>query len=126
MSSPKVLLLILILTGVAGVVAAVSNEISQESGAPAERIVHVTAHKFAYRPSEITLKRGEPVVLEFTTEDVLMGFNVPELGLRARIEPGQVTRLRFVPQKTGTFPFHCDIFCGSGHEDMTGVIVVQD
>ncbi|MFO1371884.1 MAG: hypothetical protein U1F42_05660 [Candidatus Competibacteraceae bacterium] len=60
MPSPKILLLILILTGVAGVVAAVSNETHQESGAPVERIVHVTAHKFAYRPNEITLKRGNP------------------------------------------------------------------
>lgn len=127
MSSTKVLLPVLVLlAGVAGVVMAINGGVGQEPGAPAERTVHVTARKFTYLPDEITLKRGEPVILEFTTEDVLMGFNVPELGLRARIVPGQVTRLRFIPQKAGTFPFHCDIFCGSGHEDMTGTIVVQD
>jgi cytochrome c oxidase subunit 2 len=31
-----------------------------------------------------------------------------------------------VPDKVGTFPFHCDIFCGEGHEDMTGKFVVTD
>jgi cytochrome c oxidase subunit 2 len=25
---------------------------------------------------------------------------------------------------SGTFPFHCDVFCGEGHEEMTGEIVV--
>ena len=88
--------------------------------------IHVTARKFAYTPSEIILKRGQPVVLEFTSEDVLMGFNVPDLDARSDIIPGMVTRLRLVPQKTGTFLFHCDVFCGSGHEEMVGTIVVRD
>jgi heme/copper-type cytochrome/quinol oxidase subunit 2 len=26
---------------------------------------------------------------------------------------------------TGTFVFHCDVFCGSGHEEMAGRIVVS-
>jgi cytochrome c oxidase subunit II len=33
--------------------------------------------------------------------------------------------VRIVPDKAGTLPFHCDIFCGSGHEEMTGEIVVK-
>jgi cytochrome c oxidase subunit 2 len=66
------------------------------------------------------------VVLEFTTEDVLMGFNVPDLSTRADIIPGKVTQIRIVPDKTGNFPFHCDIFCGSGHEQMTGTIIVTE
>jgi cytochrome c oxidase subunit 2 len=55
-----------------------------------------------------------------------MGFNVPDLGARADILPGQVARVRLVPDKVGTFEFHCDIFCGSGHEQMSGTIVVTE
>lgn len=66
------------------------------------------------------------MILEFTTLDVLMGFKVPDLGVRADIIPGKVTRVRLVPGKVGTFPFLCDIFCGSGHENMTGTIVVTE
>lgn len=91
---------------------------------PAERVIKVVAKKFDFSPNEIKLKKGVPVILEFTTLDVVMGFSVPELGARADIIPGQVSRLRLVPDKTGTFPFVCDIFCGSGHEDMTGTIIV--
>jgi len=91
---------------------------------PAEQVIKVTAKKFVFMPNAIQLKHGVPVVLEFTTEDVLMGFNAPDLGVRADIVPGKVTRLRIVPGKTGSFTFFCDIFCGSGHEEMTGTITV--
>lgn len=89
-----------------------------------EQLIKITAKKFEYSPSEITVKKGIPVTLEFTSLDRLHGFNCPDLGIRSDIVPGKVNRLRFVPQKIGTFPFHCDNFCGEGHENMTGKIVV--
>jgi cytochrome c oxidase subunit 2 len=93
---------------------------------PAEQVIKITAKKFDYTPSGITLKKGVPVILELTTSDILMGFNLPDLGIRTDIIPGQLARVRLVPQKTGSFPFHCDIFCGIGHEDMQGIITVTD
>lgn len=93
---------------------------------PKEQVIRVAAKKFAFTPDTITLKQGVPVILEFTTEDVLMGFNVPDLKLRADIIPGQTTRVRIVPDKVGKFTFFCDIFCGTGHEEMTGMISVVE
>ena len=93
---------------------------------PTEQVIKITAKKFDYTPNHITLKKGVPVILELTTQDVLMGFNVPDLGVRADIVPGKVVRVRIVPDKVGTFTFFCDIFCGSGHEDMTGTITVVE
>ena len=99
---------------------------AQVAAQPAEQVIQITAKKFDYTPNRIMLKKGVPVVLEFTTADVLMGFNVPDQGARADIVPGKVVRLRIVPDKAGTFTFFCDIFCGSGHEDMTGTITVVE
>jgi len=90
-----------------------------------ERIVKITAHKFEYQPSEIHLKLGEPVVLELTSKDVTHGFNIPDFGLRADLEPGETVRVRLVPEKAGTFEFHCDNFCGLDHESMSATITVQ-
>ena len=53
-----------------------------------------------------------------------MGFNVPDFGVRGDIIPGKTTRLDLTPDKTGTFTFLCDIFCGDGHEGMSGTLVV--
>lgn len=91
-----------------------------------EQVIHITAKRFSYTPNNITVKKGVPVVLEFTSIDRLHGFNCPGLGIRSDVEPNQVTKLRFVPQKAGTFPFHCDNFCGSGHDGMTGTIIVTE
>ncbi len=91
-----------------------------------EQVIRITAKRFVYDPEELTLKKGVPVVLEFTSLDVLHGFNCPDLGIRSDIPPNKTTTLRFVPQKTGTFPFHCDNFCGSGHEGMSGSITVKE
>lgn len=89
-----------------------------------EEVIRITARKFAFLPGNITLKLGIPVVLEFTAMDVVMGFSAPDFKVRADLIPGQPTRVRLVPDKIGTFTFLCDIFCGDGHEGMSGLLHV--
>jgi cytochrome c oxidase subunit II len=91
-----------------------------------EQVIEVQAKQFEFIPSEITLIKDVPVVLELTSLDVKHGFNCPGLGLRADIYPGKTTTLRFTPKKTGSFTFYCDVYCGERHEDMTGVLVVTE
>jgi cytochrome c oxidase subunit II len=93
---------------------------------PEERVIKVVAKQFEFSPNEISLTKGIPVVFEFTSLDVLMGFSAPDLSLRSLIIPNKVMRLSFVPDKVGTFPFICDVFCGNGHEDMGGNIIVTE
>ena len=95
------------------------------AAAPPEKVIQVTAEKFKFTPAVIELKLGEAVVLELSSLDRKHGFQVPDLKIDESVEPGKVTRVRVTPDKAGTFPFHCDIFCGSGHEEMAGEIVVK-
>jgi cytochrome c oxidase subunit 2 len=92
-----------------------------------EQVIKITAKKFEYSPNEIRIKKGVPVILEFTSLDRVHGFTIPDLGgVRATIEPGKVTQVRIVAPKAGTYEFHCDLFCGEGHEGMTGKIIVEE
>jgi cytochrome c oxidase subunit 2 len=91
-----------------------------------EIVIKITAKKFEYSPNSIKIKKGIPVILELTSLDKLHGFNCPKLGVRTNIEPGKVSRVRILAQKAGVYEFHCDIFCGDGHEDMYGKIIVED
>jgi len=100
--------------------------VAAQSAEPKEKVIKITAKKFNYTPGEVKLKKGVPVILEFRTLDVLMGFNLPDFNARADIVPGKTTRLRLVPDKTGTFVFLCDVFCGTGHEEMNGKLIVVD
>jgi cytochrome c oxidase subunit 2 len=89
-------------------------------------VIKITAKRFEYNPKEITLKKGVPVILEFTSLDRLHGFKCSALGIRTDIKPGQVSRVPVTPQKVGDFEFHCDNFCGSGHGNMSGMIHVVE
>ncbi len=99
---------------------------SRANALPAERVIHITAKRFDFSPDSITLKKGEPVAFEISSEDREHGFNLRAFGVRTNVSPGKVSRIRFTPDKTGKFTFSCDVFCGDGHEEMTGTVIVNE
>jgi len=99
---------------------------TRANAVPAERVIHITAKRFDFSPDSITLKKGEPVVFELSSADREHGFNLRAFGIRTNVSPGKVTRVRLTPDKTGEFTFSCDVFCGDGHEEMTGTVVVTE
>ena len=104
-----------------------SLALSGFSPAPdAPQRIEVSVKKFAYTPAEITLKKGEPVVLVLTTEDVSHGLKFKELNLNTKIEKGKPAELAFTPDKAGVFVGHCSVFCGSGHGSMTLTLHVTE
>jgi cytochrome c oxidase subunit II len=102
------------------ILAAATSDVAAQG-----KVIAVTAERFKFTPGVIQLKVGEPVVLELTSLDRKHGFQVPDLKIDETIEPGKVTRVRIVPDKAATYDFHCSIFCGSGHKEMAGQIVVS-
>jgi cytochrome c oxidase subunit 2 len=122
MDSAKKILVVVCAMAIALVIFSPSFFALADSG----QVIKITAKRYEYNPNRITLNKGVPVTLEFTSLDRLHGFNCPDLGIRADILPGKVSRVRFVPKKAGTFPFHCDNFCGEGHENMTGEFIVTE
>ena len=91
---------------------------------PKPRIIPMLAKKFTYEPAEVTLKLNEPVIFRLTSADVVMGFSVPDFKTRGTIIPGQTIDVAMTPDKLGEFTFLCDVFCGSGHENMEGTLRV--
>lgn len=89
------------------------------------RVIEVDARRFKFTPSQITVKRGEVVTLAFSSADFIHGFNLPDMGIRADLMPGRVTKVRLQPTQAGIFPFLCDNFCGDGHEEMGGNLIVE-
>ena len=110
----------------AGLLALGAGGFTVARAVPRERVIKLTVKRFEYSRKEIALKKGEPVVIEITSLDVPHGFSVPDFQARADIVlPGKVTRVRFTPDREGTFPYLCDIFCGTGHEQLEGRFIVR-
>jgi cytochrome c oxidase subunit II len=95
------------------------------AGNKKERVIKVIAKKFKFVPEEIKVRRGETVVLQFTAPEVPMGANFADFKQRIDIMPGKVATLRLTPDQAGSFVFLCDVFCGTGHEEMSGTLVVS-
>ena len=109
----------------AGTAAWLLGAIHAEGKTPArERIIKVTARKCQFTPREIHIRQGDAVVLELTAIDFVHGFSVPGLHLRTDLPPGPATRIRIPTDQAGVFDFLCDNFCGSGHEEMNGKLIV--
>lgn len=97
----------------------------QKVSAQEPRVIDVTAKRFAFAPSSITLKKGETVALRIRSEDVTHGFFSRQLKIDETIEPGKTAEVMLTPQTAGTFTTICDHFCGAGHGNMSMTIVVE-
>lgn len=94
------------------------------SAPPAERHIRVEASSFAYQPQEIQVNRGDRVVLEFTSADVVHGLYIDGYDVNLEAEPGHSARAEFTATGAGTFRFRCSITCGPLHPFMIGRLSV--
>lgn len=85
----------------------------------APKRIEVAAKRYTFEPGEITLKKGEPVVLVIKSTDVAHGIRFRELNVEVNVHAGATGEVQFTPQKTGDFVGHCSVFCGMGHGSMT-------
>lgn len=92
----------------------------------APRRIEVTAKRFDFAPAEITVKKGEPVVIVLKSVDVAHGLRFRDLGVSVKVGKGKTGELSFTPKKTGDFVGTCSVFCGSGHGNMKLTLHVVD
>jgi cytochrome c oxidase subunit 2 len=120
----RVLRTTLRLSGAAAVVALGGVGIAALA-APEEVRIKMTVKRFEFSQKVLRVKKGVPVVVEIVSEDVPHGFSVPQFHARAEVVmPGKPTEVRFVPDQVGEFQYLCDIFCGTKHEELVGLLIV--
>ena len=73
----------------------------------------------------IEINKGDKVRLIVTSIDVPHGIAIPEYGINERLDPGKPVTIEFTADKEGTFTTFCSVFCGFGHINMKGKIVVK-
>jgi cytochrome c oxidase subunit 2 len=94
--------------------------------APA-RTVRITAERFQFTPSEVSVTAGTEIEFQLTSEDTAHGFRI--LGQSVDITIPKRGRgeasVRFTPPAAGRYVFECSRMCGAGHSFMRGTIVVK-
>lgn len=91
------------------------------------RVIHVSAERFSFSPSEIVLEAGEEVELRLASEDTAHGFHIAGTDIdvvlpkRGQGDVSVVVRL----DEPGRYEFECSKMCGAGHDFMRGTLVVR-
>ena len=107
--------------------APTGNVQAVEKTAPSSEVKEfkITAKQFQFNPATIEVNKGDKVRLIVTSVDVPHGISIPEYGINKRLDPGKPVTIEFTADKQGTFTAFCSVFCGSGHSNMKGKIIVM-
>jgi protein-disulfide isomerase len=98
---------------------------AQAAAPSGSRTIKMTAELWKFTPNIVRVKQGEDVTLEITGVSGTHGLAIPELGINETIIQGNTVTVSIPTNKAGTFDFRCSIQCGSGHNDMTGQIIIE-
>ena len=88
--------------------------------------VSVIAKRYSFYPSQIVVRKGQPLRLYLTSTDTTHGISLPDFKINQQVKQGEITTIDFTPDKTGSFPFRCSVFCGLGHLGMSGKLIVVE
>ena len=89
-------------------------------------MIEITAKKFEFTPSEITIKKGEPVILRLTSSDRVHGFMSKPLKIDTDIPDDTTKDVAVTPDTAGNFTVICDHYCGTGHGNMKMKVTVVE
>jgi cytochrome c oxidase subunit 2 len=69
--------------------------------------VKVVASRQGFRPSSLSVRKGETLRLLLSTADDEHCFALDAFRVEKRIVPGKTTVIDVTPDRIGSFPFHC-------------------
>jgi cytochrome c oxidase subunit 2 len=93
---------------------------------PEPRVVEIVAKKFAFVPARVEVSEGETVRLVVRSADGMHGIQIKKFKVSEEIPRGsEPITIEFTATTVGEFEIACSQFCGKGHEDMRGKLVVR-
>ena len=84
------------------------------------RVINISAARWEFTPSVIRAKQGEKVLIKVNNTDTTHNFSVPKLGMNSN-----TNEFMLETSEKGEFEFFCANFCGSGHGEMKGIIIIE-
>lgn len=83
-------------------------------------MISVDAKRWQFTPNIINVKKGQKVKIIINNTDTKHGINLPDFNVAGN------DSIEFTADKTGEFIFKCNNYCGDGHGEMQGKIIVTE
>lgn len=104
------------------------SHLRQGSGGQASpRVIRVSAERFAFSPSEITVEKGTTIEFHLTSDDTDHGFRIVGTDVDVQIPKRRrgETVVKYTADTAGRFVIECSRPCGAGHTAMRATLVVK-
>lgn len=89
--------------------------------------VYVVAQRFVFQPGTtepIRVPAGSTVTFHVASRDVIHGFELVGTNVNTMAIPGEVATVTAEFDEPGSYGIVCNEYCGAGHHDMAGELVV--
>jgi len=87
--------------------------------------VYLVARLWSWWPI-LELEKGQSYRIHMSSMDWQHGFSLQPVNINLQVHPGYDIVFSMTPTDTGDFGIVCNEFCGIGHHNMVGKIVVVD
>ncbi|GGL66902.1 cytochrome c oxidase subunit II [Halocalculus aciditolerans] len=90
-------------------------------------VVDVVTRQFLFQPgtqTPIMVPANTTVTFRVASPDVVHGFEVVGTNINVIVVPGQVNRFSTTFDQPNTYGIVCNEYCGAGHQNMQGQLVV--
>ena len=94
---------------------------------PPGQDAYILAARYAFYP-EVVLKAGQEYRIWVSAMDALHGFSIVggRQNINLEIAPNHAYGATFTPEKPGEYLIVCNEYCGLGHHQMKGRIIVEE
>ena len=93
--------------------------------------VYVVAEAFLFNPGSdnlgldpIEVPAGSEVTFHVTSRDVIHSFSLAGTNVNTMVIPGEVSTMTVEFDEPGEYGIICNEYCGTGHHDMEGTLIV--
>ncbi|WP_239618282.1 cupredoxin domain-containing protein [Cohnella mopanensis] len=98
-----------------------SSPATEAGAAGGTKAITIDATNFKFDQNEIKVKKGEEVSITLKNSQGNHAIKIEGYDKEVK---GNAT-VTFVADKSGEFKFICSVFCGKGHNEMTGKLIVE-
>jgi len=103
----------------------VNSEKNENQSKVETKTFNLALSRFKFEPNIIEVSVGDTVVINANATDTTHGLSLPEYNVNLIIPKGTTQTTSFVADKPGTYTFRCSVYCGAGHTEMTGTLIVK-
>ena len=118
--------LAVVLAGCGSSVAnAVGNSNASGVSKQSVQVVHVVASNWKWTLDKRTFSVDKPIQFDITSKQGTHGFSITGTSVSQPVSVGKNEQVTWTPPKPGTYVIRCDLYCGSGHDNMLTTFTVQ-